>query len=106
MALVSIPRGGRNALTYFRTVENFARHTLIECKIVTGRTHQIRVHLASISIPVTGDTVYGRPEPTIAVGRQFLHAAHLAFRRPDGEEMVCESPLPADLQDAMNQARH
>lgn len=106
MALVSIPRGGRNALTYFRTVENFAKHTLIECKIVTGRTHQIRVHLASISIPVTGDTVYGRPEPTIAVGRQFLHAAHLAFRRPDGEEMVCESPLPADLQDAMNQARH
>jgi 23S rRNA pseudouridine1911/1915/1917 synthase len=73
-------------------------------RLETGRTHQIRVHLAAIGLPVVGDPVYGAPEP--GLGRQFLHAARLAFAHPvTGGRIDVASPLPADLQAALDRAR-
>jgi len=75
-------------------------------RLETGRTHQIRVHLAAIGLPVAGDTLYGRPRE-LALERQFLHAERLAFPHPFAEEQVdVESPLPADLRAALERARH
>jgi 23S rRNA pseudouridine1911/1915/1917 synthase len=86
----------REAVTHFEVVEPRGRHTLVRIRLETGRTHQIRVHLAAIDLPVIGDTVYGVPER--ALGRQFLHATRLAFPHPFTEEPVeAESPLPPEL---------
>jgi 23S rRNA pseudouridine1911/1915/1917 synthase len=75
-------------------------YTYIEASPITGRTHQIRVHLASLGHPVVGDAVYGRP--TTLVGRQFLHAWRLELRHPeDGRELSFEAPLAADLTKAL-----
>ncbi len=73
--------------------------SLLEVRLETGRTHQIRVHLAAIGHPVAGDKVYGRRRDPLAVGRQFLHSARLEFAHPvSGETVEISSPLPADLQ--------
>jgi 23S rRNA pseudouridine1911/1915/1917 synthase len=98
MAVVAVGAGGRDAMTHFRVVRRFARHTLLECKLVTGRTHQIRVHLAAINHPVVGDAVYGRRPPTLPLARQFLHSWRLTLTLPSGETRSFEAPLPADLQ--------
>jgi 23S rRNA pseudouridine1911/1915/1917 synthase len=97
MAIVPEGEGGRAALTHFAVLRHYGRHTLLECRPVTGRTHQIRVHLAAIGIPVVGDRVYGRRPPTIDLDRHFLHAARLTFRLPDGTRRTFEAPLPEDL---------
>jgi 23S rRNA pseudouridine1911/1915/1917 synthase len=95
----------RDAITHFELVERFARHTLLDVRLETGRTHQIRVHLGAIDLPVAGDPVYGRPHE-LGLRRQFLHAARLAFPHPfTGETVATESPLPADLAAALNRAR-
>jgi 23S rRNA pseudouridine1911/1915/1917 synthase len=94
--------GGRAAVTHFAVVRRFARHALLECRPITGRTHQIRVHLAAIGCPVAGDRVYGRARPTLALSRHFLHAARLTFRLPSGETRTFESPLPRELQAALD----
>jgi 23S rRNA pseudouridine1911/1915/1917 synthase len=87
----------REAITHFEVDRLFATHALLRVRLETGRTHQIRVHLAAIGLPVVGDAVYGVPEP--ALGRQFLHAARLAFSHPfTGERVEVESPLPAELE--------
>ncbi len=98
-----VPRG-RPAVTHFAVRRRFARHTLLDVEIETGRTHQIRVHLAFIGHPVAGDQVYGRRiEPGgLDVPRQFLHAARLAFRLPDGGPVAFEAPLPLDLQTVLD----
>ena len=76
------------------------RHALLDVRLETGRTHQIRVHLAAIGLPVVGDPVYGVPDERLR--RQFLHAWRLAFPHPIGGERVeVESPLPDDLQAAL-----
>jgi 23S rRNA pseudouridine1911/1915/1917 synthase len=77
--------------------------SLLQCTLETGRTHQIRVHLAAIDHPVVGDPVYARGRrPPVPVSRQFLHAAHLAFEHPiTGEPMSFDSPLPPDLAQAL-----
>jgi 23S rRNA pseudouridine1911/1915/1917 synthase len=94
----------REAVTHFEVVELFPRHTLLDVKLETGRTHQIRVHLAAIDLPVAGDSVYGRPRE-LGLERQFLHAARLAFTHPfTGERIDVESPLPEDLQIAARMA--
>ncbi|MEX0817269.1 MAG: RluA family pseudouridine synthase [Gaiellales bacterium] len=94
----------REAVTEFDLVELFPRHALLRVRLVTGRTHQIRVHLAAIDLPVAGDPVYG-VEGDIGLERQFLHAARLAFPHPFTEEPVeVDSPLPPDLQDALERA--
>jgi 23S rRNA pseudouridine1911/1915/1917 synthase len=86
----------REAVTHFEVAELIGGHALLTVRLETGRTHQIRVHLAAIDLPVVGDPVYGVPEP--ALGRQFLHASRLAFRHPfTGEQVEVESPLPDEL---------
>jgi len=96
----------REAITHFDVKEVLERHTLLGVRLETGRTHQIRVHLAAIGLPVAGDTLYGRPRE-LALERQFLHAERLAFPHPFAEEQVdVESPLPADLRAALERARH
>jgi len=86
----------REAVTHFEVAELLGGHALLDVRLETGRTHQIRVHLAAIDLPVVGDPVYGVPES--GLGRQFLHANRLAFTHPfNGERVEVESPLPDDL---------
>jgi 23S rRNA pseudouridine1911/1915/1917 synthase len=97
MAVVS---GGRRAVTRFKVELAFgSKAALIRCRLETGRTHQIRVHLSHIGHPLIGDPVYGRGGgPGAEFGRQALHAQTLGFRRPgDGRFVRFESPLPPDL---------
>ena len=95
----------RDAVTRFDVEELLPRHALLRVWLETGRTHQIRVHLAAIDLPVAGDPTYGRPAE-LGLNRQFLHAARLAFPHPITEEPVdVVSPLPADLAAALAQAR-
>ncbi len=98
--------GGREAITEYRVLEPFTRragpsagdYTLVEAEPKTGRTHQIRVHFASIGHPVVGDRVYGRRRPALPVPRQFLHAWRLEFTHPlSGQRVELEAPLPPDL---------
>ncbi len=103
--------GGKAALTRMRTVEAFANHALVHCRPKSGRRHQIRVHLASLSLPVVGDKLYGtkqhRPLPGgLRPKRQALHALGLAFRHPiDGTQVNCEAPLPGDFASILNALR-
>jgi 23S rRNA pseudouridine1911/1915/1917 synthase len=86
----------RDAVTRFELLELVGQYALLRVDLETGRTHQIRVHLAAIGLPVVGDSVYGVPDP--GLGRQFLHAARLAFDHPfTGERIEVESPLPREL---------
>ena len=95
----------REAVTHFEVIELMARHAFLEVRLETGRTHQIRVHLAAIDLPVSGDRVYGVPED-LGLDRQFLHAEQLAFPHPFGAARVdVSSPLPADLAAALGRAR-
>ncbi len=89
----------RDAITHFEVEELLDGYALLDVRLETGRTHQIRVHLAEIGLPVVGDRAYGVPDPELP--RQFLHAWRLAFPHPvSGEQVEVESPLPADLQAA------
>jgi 23S rRNA pseudouridine1911/1915/1917 synthase len=94
---------GRAAWSEYRVLRRFGRFTLLEVRIGTGRTHQIRVHLSSIGHPVVGDTLYGAPakvEGMPPLGRYFLHAHRIRFRQPStGEEITLVSPLAAELED-------
>jgi 23S rRNA pseudouridine1911/1915/1917 synthase len=95
----------RPAVTHFELVELLPRHALLDVRLETGRTHQIRVHLAAIDLPVAGDPVYGRPQE-VGLNRQFLHASRLAFVHPvTGRQVETASPLPDDLVDALEAAR-
>jgi 23S rRNA pseudouridine1911/1915/1917 synthase len=95
----------RDAVTQFEVEELLLRHALLRVSLETGRTHQIRVHLAAIDLPVAGDPTYGRPAE-LGLERQFLHAARLAFPHPITEEPVdVNSALPADLAGALDRAR-
>jgi 23S rRNA pseudouridine1911/1915/1917 synthase len=102
--------GGREAITHYRVERRmdsgFGKFTLLEVKIDTGRTHQIRVHLASIGHPVVGDTVYGAPaqikgrSETLSLERNFLHAAALELRHPrTGENLAFARELPGELRE-------
>ena len=93
---------GRDAFTEYDVLQRFARFTFLQVRIGTGRTHQIRVHLASIGHPVVGDTLYGAPanvEGMQPLGRQFLHAHRIRFAQPaTGEPVTVESPLAPELR--------
>jgi 23S rRNA pseudouridine1911/1915/1917 synthase len=94
----------REAVTHFEVVELLPQHALLDVRLETGRTHQIRVHLTAIGLPVAGDPVYGRPRE-LGLERQFLHAARLAFEHPfTGAQVEVGSPLPAELEEALEQA--
>jgi 23S rRNA pseudouridine1911/1915/1917 synthase len=98
-------RAAREARTHFRVLERFAKFTLLEVRLETGRTHQIRVHLLGIGHPVAGDLTYGRKD-TLAIGRQFLHSARLLLAHPmTGEKLDLRSPLPPDLARALDGVR-
>ncbi len=92
---------GKPARTRYRTLTNYSEPATVaelECHLETGRTHQIRVHLAAAGHPVVGDGAYGGIRPGVSSARPFLHAAELAFRHPvSGVEMTFTAPLPADL---------
>jgi 23S rRNA pseudouridine1911/1915/1917 synthase len=95
----------RNAVTHFEVEELLPRHALLRVTLETGRTHQIRVHLAAVDLPVSGDSLYGRPGD-LGLERQFLHAARLAFEHPfTGVAVDVSSPLPGDLEAALANAR-
>jgi len=102
--------GGKEARTHFAVLERFAKATLLECRLETGRTHQIRVHLASIKHPLAGDPAYGKAKSgdarLDAFPRQALHAWRLALVHPStGAEMAWESPLPADFAQLLEALR-
>jgi 23S rRNA pseudouridine1911/1915/1917 synthase len=89
---------GRPAWSAYRVLQRFPAATLLEVRIGTGRTHQIRAHLASIGHPVVGDTLYGAAGNS-GLGRYFLHAHRIKFRRPsDGQEIEVVSPLAPELE--------
>jgi 23S rRNA pseudouridine1911/1915/1917 synthase len=95
----------RAAVTHFAVEELLPQHALLRVTLETGRTHQIRVHLAAIDLPVSGDPLYGRPGD-LDLDRQFLHARRLAFTHPiTGEAVDVSSPLPDDLSRALERAR-
>ena len=101
---MAIVEGGREAITDFRVVERLSGASVLEVSLRTGRTHQIRVHLASIGHPILGDGVYGRPDPDL--GRPALHAMRLRLRHPgDGSERSYESPVPEELIAATDRLR-
>ena len=88
-------KNSRHAVTHWRVLERFPGYTLLECRLETGRTHQIRVHMAYRNHPIVGDTVYGRPKPELGQDSQCLHARALTFRHPrTGETMTLTCPLP------------
>jgi 23S rRNA pseudouridine1911/1915/1917 synthase len=94
----------REARTHFEIEALLPRAALLRVTLETGRTHQIRVHMAAIGHPVAGDRQYGIAD-RYGLGRQFLHAARLAFAHPvTGVEVDVRSPLPADLVDALERA--
>jgi 23S rRNA pseudouridine1911/1915/1917 synthase len=95
----------RDAVTHFELVELLPHHALLRIRLESGRMHQIRVHLAAIGLPVSGDPMYGVARD-LGLERQFLHAARLAFDHPfTGERVEVESPLPPDLEAALERAR-
>lgn len=97
---------GKPSVTHYRVVEEWDAVSLLEVDLDTGRTHQIRVHLSAIGLPVVGDRVYGRPGP-VDSPRMFLHAARLAFRHPlDDVDVEFESALPADLALVLDQLKN
>ena len=106
-------RTGKRAVTNWRVVERFPGAARIEARLETGRTHQVRVHMAALGCPLLGDRTYGRPPRDAAVraiadklGRQALHARSLAFVHPaTGKRLAFESPLPADMQEALDALR-
>jgi 23S rRNA pseudouridine1911/1915/1917 synthase len=105
MAVVSEAKG-RASVTEYRTLESFPNHTLIEAHPLTGRTHQIRLHMAFLKCPIVGDTVYGRAHSSIAMNRHFLHAARLKITLPgESSPRLFEAPLPKELTDALNSIR-
>ena len=92
---MAVNKNGKNAVTHFKVLKRFKNYTLLEVKIETGRTHQIRVHLSEIGYPVVGDTVYSNGKNEWGIKGQCLHAKSLKFKHPiTGKEMFIEAPLP------------
>jgi len=115
---MAVREDGRDAVTHFRLRERFRAHTALECRLETGRTHQIRVHMAHLRHPIVGDPMYGGPlklpkgaSEALATTlrgfkRQALHAETLEFTHPStGEPVRCSAPVPADLQALMAELR-
>ncbi len=97
---------GKSARTHYRVIETLGAYSLLEIGLETGRTHQIRVHLAWLKCPVVGDTVYGRKKNTLGLKRQFLHAWQLRFEHPrSGESLRLEAPLESHLQAVLDHLR-
>ena len=112
MAVVGEGRGKR-AVTHYRTIEPLAGATLVECRLETGRTHQVRVHMMHIGHPLVGDPVYGRAKKPLSevlkarnFVRQALHAAHLGFIHPvTGNNIALDSEIPPDMRELIDELR-
>ena len=112
MAVVAADRGKR-AVTHYRMIEPLQHASLIECRLETGRTHQVRVHMAHIGHPLVGDPVYGRARKPLSdilkarnFARQALHAAHLGFIHPvTGNKVALDSDLPHDMRELIDELR-
>ncbi|MEP0804470.1 MAG: RluA family pseudouridine synthase [Chloroflexota bacterium] len=101
MAIVPASKG-REAVSEYKTLEEFEKHTLLEFHPLTGRTHQIRLHCAFLKCPIVGDMVYGRKTPTLEIGRHFLHAWRLNILLPNEKEpRTFEAPLPDELENIL-----
>ncbi len=100
------PGKGREAISEYHTLETFPAHTLLEVHPLTGRTHQIRLHMAFLGCPIVGDTVYGRKKPTLPISRHFLHAFRLKILLPgEASPRTFEAPLPDELLFLLNELR-
>ena len=112
MAVVAEGRGKR-AVTHYRTIEPLQHASLVECRLETGRTHQVRVHMAHIGHPLVGDPVYGRARKPLSdvlkarkFVRQALHAAHLGFIHPvTGNNIALDSEIPPDMRELIDELR-
>ena len=99
-------RNSKSAVTHWEVVERFRGYTHIRCRLETGRTHQIRVHMAYIGHPILGDTVYGHKKPELGQDSQCLHAGALCFRHPrDGRPVMVFAPLPDYFQSVLDKLR-
>jgi 23S rRNA pseudouridine1911/1915/1917 synthase len=105
MAVTAIEKG-REAVSEYKTLETFTNHTLLEVHPLTGRTHQIRLHLAFLGCPVMGDRIYGHKRVTVPLNRHFLHAARLTICLPnETEPRTFEAPMPTELSDVLESLR-
>ena len=105
MAIVPKAKG-RMAISEYRTIESFPNHSLLEIDILTGRTHQIRLHMAYLECPIAGDRIYGHKKSSMKIARQMLHAHKLSIMLPDGtsrKEFI--APLPKDFEDLLTELR-
>lgn len=101
-----VQRGGKEAVTHYKVLERFGNYTYIECQLETGRTHQIRVHMASIGHPLLGDEIYGRAKSPFKLQGQTLHAMVLGFVHPStGAYMEFEAPLPEYFERVLENLR-
>ena len=104
---MAVVAGGRRAVTHFKVLERFGRYTYVEAELETGRTHQIRVHMASIGHPLLGDNVYGSEKQPYKLTGQVLHAALLGFNHPKtGEYVEFESQVPEYFTNLLNRFRN
>jgi 23S rRNA pseudouridine1911/1915/1917 synthase len=105
---MAVVRTGKPAVTHYAIIEHLTRSTVLSCKLETGRTHQIRVHLQKLGYPIWGDPVYGprNPPKTPHIDRQALHAEKLALQHPDsGETVQWHAPLPDDMRQLIAELR-
>lgn len=99
-------KNSRPAVTHWRVMERLGQYTLVECRLETGRTHQIRVHMAHIHHPILGDTVYGSPKPELGQSSQCLHARTLTFRHPrTGEPVTVTCSRPTGFEAVLEKLR-
>ncbi len=104
---IQTPGKGREASSEYRTLEKFRNHTLLEVHPLTGRTHQIRLHLAFINCPIVGDTLYGHKRPSLPIERHFLHAHRLTITLPGTDVPVTfDAPLPQELERVLDTLRN
>ena len=109
LAPAEVPGRGKRAVTHYRTIRPLKGAALVECRLETGRTHQVRVHMAHIGHPLVGDPVYGRAMPahrevlkSLGFARQALHAAQLGFIHPVSKENLSfKSALPSDIEELL-----
>ena len=103
---MAVTKDGKEAITHFKVIERFNKYTLLEVKIDTGRTHQIRVHLSQIGYPVVGDEVYSNGKNEFGVHGQLLHAKSLDFKHPiTGKSMHLETELPKEFETVLKQLK-
>ncbi len=100
-----VDKNGRQAVTLYKALERFSRHSLLECRLLTGRTHQIRVHLSHIGHPLVGDPKYMPRKHGFTISGQALHSARLTLKNLSGREMAFTAPLPEDMEKILARLR-